>query len=119
MFLFGVALIFGAIFVVEGVHNDVAGRGYTPGDIIAIFFGVMFGAFSLAIAGPNFKSVTRGRQAAYSALQTINRVPKILIDDHTAKPISDNMKGDIEFQDVEFKYKTYVLLILSFLNFLF
>lgn len=106
MFLFAVALMLGAIFVTEGVHNDVAGRGYTPGDIIAIFFGVMFGAFSLAIAGPNFKSVTRGRQAAYSALETINRVPQIIIDDANAIPISDSIKGEIEFENVEFKYKT-------------
>jgi ABC-type multidrug transport system fused ATPase/permease subunit len=106
MFFFGTILLLGGIFVTQDVHNDVADRGYTPGDIIAIFFGIMFGAFSLSIAGPNFKSVTRGRQAAYAALETINRQPTIMIDDPSAIPLSDDMQGEIEFQNVEFSYNS-------------
>jgi ABC-type multidrug transport system fused ATPase/permease subunit len=106
MLFFGVILFLGGIFVTEKVHNDVKDRDYSPGDIVSIFFGVMFGAFSLGIAGPNFKSVTRGRQAAYAALETINRKPTIMIDDPSAIPLSDDMQGEIEFENVEFSYNS-------------
>nr|AOQ25828.1 ABC transporter B family member 1 [Moneuplotes crassus] len=105
MLIFALALFFGALFVTEGIKNDIRDRDYTPGDIIAVFFGMMFAAFSLSLAGPNFKSVTKGRQAAYAALQTIERVPNIIIDDEAAKRI-DNIRGEIKFENVKFKYKT-------------
>jgi len=65
LIVFGLTLLFGAMFVHHGVNNDIKNRDYTPGDIVAIFYGIMFAAFSLGIAGPNFKSLTKGRQAAH------------------------------------------------------
>lgn len=105
MLIFALALFFGAILVTEGVHNDIRDRDYTPGDVIAVFFGMMFAAFSLSLAGPNFKAVTKGRQAAYAALQTIERVPEIQIDDERASPL-DHLQGEIRFEKVKFRYKT-------------
>jgi len=105
MLIFAFALFFGALFVTEGVTNDIRDRDYTPGDIIAVFFGMMFAAFSLSLAGPNFKSVTKGRQAAHAALQTIERTPQIIIDDKSAKHLND-LRGEIRFENVKFKYKT-------------
>lgn len=102
---FGAALYFGGLFVTEGVHNDIKDRTYTAGDVIAAFFGVIFGAMSLGIAGPNFKALTKGRQAGYVALETIHRKPQILIDDPSASKL-ENFKGDIRFKDVSFMYKT-------------
>ena len=103
--IFAGVLYFGGLFVTEGVHNDIKDRTYSGGDTIAIFFGVIFGAFSLGIAGPNFKALTKGRQAGRCALDVIERTPEILIDDPNAQPLTD-FKGEIEFKDVSFKYKT-------------
>lgn len=105
MFVFGLALLFGALFVTESVHNDIRGREYTPGDIVGVFFGIMFGAFSLSLAAPNLQAVTKGRQATHKAITTIEREPLINIDDTSAKRL-DNLRGEIEFEDVHFKYKT-------------
>ena len=105
LLMFTYAIFFGGLFVTENVYNDIQDRNYRGSDTIAIFFGVMFGAFSLGIAAPNFKSITKGRQAAYSALETINRTPEIEIDDPNAKNL-DNFEGEVEFNKVSFTYKT-------------
>ena len=105
LLMFTYAVFMGGVFVTENVHNDVQDRNYRGSDAIAIFFGVMFGAFSLGIAAPNFKSITKGRQAAYSALETINRTPEIEIDDPKSKKL-DNFEGEVEFNKVSFTYKT-------------
>ena len=105
MFIFAITLLFGSLFVTEGVYNDVESRDYTPGDIIAIFFGMMFAAFSLSLAGPNFKSVTAGRQAANAALETINRNPEISLDSENALQIND-LQGELKLDNVSFTYKT-------------
>ena len=102
---FAIILFIGSIFVTESVTNNVRGRDYSPGDIVAIFLGIMFASFSLSLAGPNFKAVTVGRQAAYSAIETINRKPEIDIDCEDSLPL-DDLKGDIVFENVSFKYKT-------------
>lgn len=103
--LFALGLFFGGILVTEGVTNNVRDRDYTPGDIIAVFFGMMFASFSLSVAGPNFQAVTKGRQAAYSALQTIERTPEITIDDENSKDVSD-LRGEITLERVSFSYQS-------------
>jgi len=105
LLIFGAMLYLGGIFVVNNVYNDVRGREYTGGDVVSIFFGVMFGGMSLGIAGPNFSAVTKGRQAARAALDIIYRQPDIVIDDPNAKLLTD-FRGEIEFQNVSFQYKT-------------
>lgn len=68
------------------IHNKWM-NGDTPfvaGDIISIFFGIIFGAFALGMGGPFMKAVAEGRANAYSALSVINRRPEILINDLSA-----------------------------------
>ena len=105
MFIFALVLLFGSLFVTEHVHNNVQDRGYTPGDIIAIFFGMMFAAFSLGLAGPNFKAVTVGRKAANAALEIINRNPEISLESEKALQIND-LQGELKLENVSFTYKT-------------
>jgi ABC-type multidrug transport system fused ATPase/permease subunit len=105
LLLMSLMLFLGGIFVVENVHNDVRGRNYTGGDVISIFFGVMFGGFGFAIGAPNINAVTKGRQAARCALDVINRKPEILIDDPRSQRL-ENFEGSIEFKNVSFQYKT-------------
>ena len=105
LLMFTYAIFFGGLFVTENVHNDVRDRNYIGADSVAIFLGIMFGSWALGIAAPNFKSITIGRQAAYSALQTINRQPAIEIDDPNAQHLNHFM-GEVEFKEVSFTYST-------------
>lgn len=98
------AFYFGSYFVDNDVYNDSMKRIYTSGDVITIFFGVFFGMFSLGMAMPNFKAVTEGLIAGKMAYDIIDRVPKIPIEGKD--DITFDLKGEIEFQDVDFTYPT-------------
>ena len=39
------------------------GRKYTAGDILVVFFGVIFGMFSLAMMTPSMTAISEGRAA--------------------------------------------------------
>ena len=54
-------------------------------------------------SAPNAKVVVEGRIVAYIALQVINRVPKILIDDPLSLPW-DKIKDNIVLENISFKY---------------
>ena len=95
----------GSFLITEQVRNSNFGHLYTSGDILASFFGIMFGAFSLGMAAPNIKVVTEGRVAGKTAYEIIEREPKIKMDDSQAKPIGDIL-GKIEFKNVTFRYPT-------------
>ena len=51
------AFFFGAIFIKNQYMNDSYDRVYTGGDVIVIFFGVLFGLFALGIGAANFNSI--------------------------------------------------------------
>lgn len=44
---YGLGFYFGSIFVGDGTENALLDRAYTGGDVIVIFFSIMFGGFSL------------------------------------------------------------------------
>lgn len=98
-------LFVGGQFVRAEIYNTNKGRNYTSGDVISTFFGVIIGIFSIGTSAPNIKVVTEGKIAAYNALEVINRVPTILIDEVASLPC-DHIKSDIKLQNVSFKYST-------------
>jgi ATP-binding cassette subfamily B (MDR/TAP) protein 1 len=52
-------------------------KPYTAGDVLCVFFGVLFGMFALGMAGPNFKAVSEGKVAGKMAFDIIDRKPAI------------------------------------------
>lgn len=77
----------GGVFCHERISKDGdSGVYYAAGDVIATFFGVIFGIFSLGMAAPNMKSVNEGRQALANVLKVIRRVPPIQLNDPNAYP---------------------------------
>ena len=49
------AFAIGALWVDLGITNHTYDRPYGPGDIIAVFFGLLFAMFGLAGLGPNIQ----------------------------------------------------------------
>jgi hypothetical protein len=70
------------------VPNWNSGKDYSSGDIMACFLGIVYGAFSLGLAAPNFKSLTEGKVAGKMAYDIIERVPEININENRGKVIS-------------------------------
>ncbi|XP_022083016.1 multidrug resistance protein 1A-like isoform X3 [Acanthaster planci] len=74
-----------------------------PGDILVVFFSVLFGAFSLGQAGPNIGNISQARGAAAAVWKIIDQVPSI--DSSSEKGLKpDSLTGDISFESVHFFY---------------
>ena len=100
-FSYSYSFFFGCIWVHNDFHNDTYHRPYSAGDVLATFFGIIFGLFSLGIASPNFQAIAEGKAAANSAFSIIDRCPEIKLD-NDAKSI--DIKGKIEFKNIDFYY---------------
>ena len=77
---------------------------YTGGDMLAVFFGVVFGVLSLGFTVPNFKAIVDGTTAGYLAFKIIFHKPSINRDDPTSR-LKNIEIGDIEFKNVSFAYR--------------
>ncbi len=82
---YGYTFYTGSWLVTKNVENTRTGEPYNAGDIMACFFGVMFGIFSLGMATPNIKAITEGRVSGKLAYDLIERKPKIPLDDPEAE----------------------------------
>ena len=98
------AFTIGPIWVQNEVDNTLYGRPYSPGDIIGVFFGLIFGFFGLAGVGPNFKLLAEGKASGKLAFDVIDREPTINPDNEKGEKI--DLKGKIEFENVDFYYPT-------------
>ncbi|CDW84334.1 abc transporter [Stylonychia lemnae] len=94
---YGYAFYTGSWLVTEKVTNSRTHDSYNAGDIMACFFGVVFGVFSLGMATPNIKAVTEGRVAGKMAYDLIDRVPAIKLDDQSYQEV-----GSIKDQNRKF-----------------
>lgn len=98
----------GGYFVYQGFKNTNFGKDepYTSGEVMSCFFGIIFGVMALGMNTPNVKALYEGRIAMNSALEIIDRVPAIDMDDHRGRRIGD-VSGRIEFRNVSFRYSLY------------
>ncbi|PFX21918.1 Multidrug resistance protein 1 [Stylophora pistillata] len=77
----------------------------TGGQMLVVFFSVMFGAMQLGQAGPHMEAITAARGAAYKVFHIIDRVPPI--DSSSADGLQidqSSLKGRIELKSIEFWY---------------
>lgn len=101
---YGLGYWIGAQLIKKGVYNGNEGRDYNAVDVVSIFFAVITGAFALGQVGPSLGAITKAREAGYHIYRIIERTPPILIDDKNAKMADEKIKGDIEFNNVTFRY---------------
>ncbi|XP_033108642.1 ATP-dependent translocase ABCB1-like [Anneissia japonica] len=75
------------------------------GDVIVVFFSVLVGSFGLGTMAPHLSNIATARGAAFTIYNIIDTVPPI--DSYSTdgkKP--KEVKGNIEFRDVQFSYPT-------------
>ncbi|KAF9977124.1 ATP-binding cassette, sub-B (MDR TAP), member 4 [Actinomortierella ambigua] len=99
-----VLILFSAHALAFWYGSELVGRGeISPGQIIAVFFAMVQGAYALGRVGPNFGSFAAAQGAAFSIYQTIDRVPTIdTANPGGAKP--SNVQGHVVLKDVDFAY---------------
>ncbi|XP_068091620.1 ATP-dependent translocase ABCB1-like isoform X1 [Hyperolius riggenbachi] len=92
---YGLAFWYGTTLVIH--------EAYSIGDILTVFFSVMFASFSFGHAAPNIEAFATARGAAYSVFTIIDNEPKIdSFSSEGHKP--DKIKGDIGLRNVKFTY---------------
>ena len=50
----------GSVWIYHRIYNQTYDRIYTAGDVLSVFFGIVFGMFSMGMATPNIKAVSEG-----------------------------------------------------------
>jgi len=76
---------------------------FNIGNIMAVFFLMLIGVFSLGNGGPYISTAASSRAAAYEIFQIIDRQPEINSSSDSGEKI-EAMQGDIEYSQVEFSY---------------
>lgn len=75
------------------------------GDILTVFFCVLFGAVNIGQAGPSISAIQEAQGVAFEAFKVIDRVPDIDIEsEEGTKVTSESTVGTVELRDVEFTY---------------
>ena len=81
----------------------IADLGAEPGNVLAVFFAVIIGAFSLGQAGPNLENFVTAVGASTVVYETIDRVPPIDSSSEEGKK-PRTMDPTIELKGVDFTY---------------
>ena len=75
------------------------------GDILTVFFCVLFGAVNIGQAGPSISAIQEAQGVAFEAFKVIDRVPDIDIEsEEGTKVAAESTVGTLELRDVEFTY---------------
>lgn len=104
---FGFACWWGARLVGEGVWNWWSNAPWTAGDVIAVFFSTVVGAFAIGSLGPTLASFFAGRGAAGFLYSIIDRESAIDSFDKRGTRLED-WSPRIEFKHIAFEYPTRV-----------
>jgi len=94
---------YGSKLIEDGTENPVYDRAWNGGDVLTVFFSVVFGGFSLAQTTPCIKAFALAKQAGAKALLIIERKSKINVGESNGKRL-EHLEGEIEFKDVTFAY---------------
>lgn len=80
-------------------------EGYSIGDVMLVFFGMLTGAMSLSVAANNVEFFAKARVAAHEIFTLIDRVTPIdaLSEDGLKLPVQ-NIKAEISLKNISFTY---------------
>nr|XP_048289551.1 multidrug resistance protein 2 isoform X3 [Myodes glareolus] len=81
----------------------VLSNEYSVGQVITVFYSILFGTFSIGHIAPNIEAFANARGAAYEIFKIIDNEPSI--DSFSTKGHKpDSIMGNLEFKNVHFSY---------------
>mmetsp|Transcript_29276 Transcript_29276/g.38483 ORF Transcript_29276/g.38483 Transcript_29276/m.38483 type:complete len:1281 (+) Transcript_29276:241-4083(+) len=105
----GVGFWFGAELRAKQIENgcleDSSQHCITGGEVMVVFFAILFGSVGVGQAGPSFKALAQALRAAETIFSTIDRVPEIDALSQKGKTLQQ-VKGELTFKEVRFSYST-------------
>ncbi|XP_011096469.1 ABC transporter B family member 9-like [Sesamum indicum] len=92
---YGFAFWYGSRLIID--------QGYNGGDVVNVILAIMVAGSSMAQMSPCLNSFSAAQAAAYEMFEAISR--QSLIDPcDTSGIVLENLEGEIEFQDIYFRY---------------
>eukprot|EP00743_Colponemidia_sp_Colp-15_P010726 GILK01011850.1.p1 GENE.GILK01011850.1~~GILK01011850.1.p1 ORF type:complete len:1311 (+),score=265.06 GILK01011850.1:141-3935(+) len=100
---YAISFWFSSYLISEHIENPITGKGWTGGEVITVFFGILMGAFSIGQTAPHVTAFNEGRGAAYHMFEVLARQPLIDSSSQAGTKLSI-VRGRIEFNEVSFTY---------------
>ena len=101
---FFVAIMYSRVLIGDQKKNDNTGEAFTPGDIMIVVLCTLIAVMSLGSVAPNIKIIQESAIASSDYFTLYERKPKINLENSTFKPDRNEIKGKIEFKNVDFIY---------------
>ena len=98
------SLMIGGIFIAANITNSNVDRPYNMGDVLGSYVSIFIGAVYFGASAMNIQTLKRGLIWAGNIFAVIDRVPPIDIYKQDSESI-DEIKDDIIFEKVSFKYE--------------
>jgi len=105
---FFIAIAYARVLIADKKKNDNTGEAFTTGDIIICVFCTLLAVLSVGTVAPNIKIIQESAIASSDYFTLYEREPKIDLTNSTYKCDRNEIKGLIEFKDVEFVYPSDV-----------
>jgi len=100
---YGIGMYLGALQIADYVDSG-GSRGFSSGEVLAAFFGVLIAGFGIGNLGTSAPDVVEGLTACGILYKTIDRTPVIRKPDGGKEPIKQKIRGNITFEGVTFSY---------------
>ena len=75
----------------------------TGGDVLVVFWSILFASMSIGQCGPQLSAVAEAKGAAAKLIEVVTRTPAIDSEDSGGQKL-DAVEGRVEFRDVHFTY---------------
>ena len=102
-----VSLLYGRTLI-QKEYNSNKGRNFTGGDVITVTFCTLMGVMGIGMIAPNIKMVQESCTATSDYFSLYEREIPMDFSQSTEKPDISQVKGNITFKDVVFKYPSDV-----------
>ncbi len=110
-----VSLLYGRTLI-QKEYNSNKGRNFTGGDVITVTFCTLMGIMGIGMIAPNIKVVQGSCSATSDYFSLYEREIPMDFSQSKEKPELSQVKGNIIFKDVVFKYPSNDRIILNKIN---
>ena len=96
----------GSFFIYNGTNNSVTDKPYNQKDVLSVLIALITGFVGLIAALPNIQSLVAAKTLGCLIFDVIERVPEIKNGENTKRGLGIQLKNEIMFENVTFKYPT-------------
>ena len=101
---FFVSIVYARVLIGNHVYNINKNKKFTQGDLMTVIFSTLIAVFSIGTIAPNVKIIQESAIASSDYFTLYERKPQIDLSQSTYKPPRDEVKGKIEFKNIDFIY---------------